>query len=40
MLFDLCMIMYGSGLSDGNCYNNEDLLILLVGGGNGILWVG
>lgn len=34
-LLDNCMIMYGSGISDGNRHNNEDLPILLAGGGGG-----
>lgn len=31
-LLDNCMIVYGSGLSDGNRHNNEDLPVLLAGG--------
>ncbi len=34
-LLDNCMIVYGSGLSDGNRHNNENLPILLAGGGGG-----
>jgi hypothetical protein len=29
------MIVYGSGLSDGNRHTHEDLPVLLVGGGGG-----
>ena len=36
-LLDNSMIMYGSGLSDGNRHNNEDLPILLAGRGGGTL---
>jgi hypothetical protein len=32
-LLDQCMIVYGSGLSDGNRHNNENLPILLAGQG-------
>lgn len=34
-LLDNCMIVYGSGLSDGNRHNNENLPILLAGRGGG-----
>ncbi len=34
-LLDNCMIVYGSGLSDGNRHNNEDLPILMAGAGGG-----
>ena len=34
-LLDQCMICYGSGLSDGNRHNNEDLPVLLAGRGGG-----
>ncbi len=34
-LLDNSMIVYGSGISDGNRHNNEDLPILLAGGGGG-----
>ncbi|MCA9077623.1 MAG: DUF1552 domain-containing protein [Planctomycetaceae bacterium] len=39
-LLDNSMIVYGSGLSDGNRHNNEDLPILLVGGGGGTIDTG
>ena len=29
------MIVYGSGISDGNAHNHDDLPILLAGRGNG-----
>ena len=32
-LLDHCMVAYGSGNSDGNAHNHEDLPILLAGGG-------
>jgi hypothetical protein len=32
-LLDHCLIVYGSGISDGNRHNHEDLPILLGGGG-------
>lgn len=34
-LLDHSMIVYGSGLSDGNRHTHEDLPVLLVGGGGG-----
>lgn len=34
-LLDNCLIMYGSGLSDGDRHNNEDLPILLAGRAGG-----
>jgi hypothetical protein len=33
-LLDNTMIVYGSGLGDGNAHNHDDLPILLAGGGN------
>lgn len=36
-LLDHCMIVYGSGLNDGNRHNNEDLPILLAGRGGGTI---
>ncbi len=36
-LLDHCMIAYGSGNSDGNAHNHDDLPILLAGGGSGSL---
>lgn len=34
-LLDNCMIVYGSGIGDGNRHNHDDLPILLIGGGGG-----
>lgn len=39
-LLDNCMIVYGSGLSDGNRHNNENLPILLAGSGGGTVRTG
>lgn len=39
-LLDHCMIAYGSGNSDGNRHNHDDLPILLAGGGCGTLSTG
>lgn len=39
-LLDNCMILYGSGLSDGDKHNNEDLPIILAGRGGGALTPG
>ena len=36
-LLDSAMVMYGSGLSDGNRHNHHDLPTLLVGGAGGRL---
>ncbi len=36
-LLDQCMIVYGSGMSDGNRHNHEDLPVLLAGGGGGTI---
>jgi hypothetical protein len=36
-LLDHCMIAYGSGNSDGNRHNHDDLPVLLAGGGCGTL---
>ncbi|MFO0881759.1 MAG: DUF1552 domain-containing protein [Gemmataceae bacterium] len=36
-LLDSCMIAYGSGNSDGDRHNHDDLPILLMGGGGGSL---
>lgn len=35
-LLDNCLVMYGSGISDGNRHNNENLPILFAGGGGRI----
>jgi hypothetical protein len=34
-LLDRCMFLYGSGNSDGNRHNHDDLPVLLVGKGGG-----
>ena len=39
-LLDNCMVVYGSGLSDGNRHNNENLPILLAGRGGGTVDTG
>jgi hypothetical protein len=39
-LLDSCMIAYGSGNSDGNRHNHDDLPILLVGQGGGTIRTG
>jgi len=39
-LLDNCMIMFGSGISDGNKHNHEDLPIILAGGGGGTIDTG
>ncbi len=39
-LLDNCMIVYGSGISDGNRHNHNDLPILLAGKGGGTLKMG
>ncbi|MFO0901067.1 MAG: DUF1552 domain-containing protein [Pirellulales bacterium] len=39
-LLDHVMLCYGSGLSDGDAHNHNDLPVLLVGGGNGTLQPG
>lgn len=39
-LLDSCMIVYGSGIGDGNRHNHDDLPILLVGKGGGALKTG
>jgi hypothetical protein len=36
-LLDHCMIAYGSGNSDGNAHNHDDLPVLLAGGGCGTI---
>ncbi len=35
-LLDHCLIVYGSGISDGDRHDHEDLPILLAGGGGGV----
>jgi len=39
-LLDQCMIVYGSGISDGDRHNHNDLPILLAGGGGGRIQTG
>lgn len=39
-LLDNCMIVYGSGISDGDRHNHDDLPILLAGGGGGRIRAG
>lgn len=39
-LLDNSMICYGSGISDGNRHNNENLPILLAGSGSGTIETG
>jgi len=39
-LLDNCMIMYGSGLADGNRHNHHGLPIALIGGGGGTITTG
>jgi len=39
-LLDNCMIAYGSGNSDGNRHNHDDLPVLLVGRGSGTVRAG
>ena len=36
-LLDHCMIVYGSGISDGNAHSHDDLPILLAGKGHGTI---
>ncbi|MDP6739370.1 MAG: DUF1552 domain-containing protein [Planctomycetota bacterium] len=39
-LLDASLVVYGSGLADGNTHSHHDLPILLAGGGNGSLHPG
>lgn len=39
-LLDHCMLMYGSGISDGDRHNHDDLPIILAGGGAGKIKTG
>ncbi len=39
-MLDHCMIVYGSGISDGNSHSHDDLPILLAGKGNGTIGTG
>lgn len=36
-LLDNCMIVYGSGIGDGNRHNHNDLPVLVAGGGGGTM---
>ena len=36
-LLDHTMVVYGSGIGDGNRHNHDDLPVLLAGRGNGTL---
>jgi hypothetical protein len=39
-LLDNCMIVFGSGIGDGNKHNHDDLPILLAGKGGGTIQTG
>jgi hypothetical protein len=39
-LLEQCMVVYGSGISDGNAHNHDELPILLAGKGGGTLTPG
>ncbi len=39
-LLDNCMVMYGSGIGDGNRHNHDDLPIVLLGRGGGTIQTG
>ena len=39
-LLDNCMILYGSGIGDGNRHNHDQLPILLAGKGGGAIQTG
>ncbi len=39
-MLDQSMIMYGSGISDGNRHNHNDLPIVLAGNGGGTIQSG
>jgi hypothetical protein len=39
-LLDNCMLVYGSGISDGNRHNHNELPILMAGSGGGTLKTG
>lgn len=39
-LLDSCMIVYGSGIADGNSHAHHDLPVLLAGGGGGTIQTG
>ena len=39
-LLDNCMVVYGSGIGDGNRHNHDDLPVLLAGRGGGAIQTG
>lgn len=39
-LLDNCMIVYGSGIGDGNAHNHNNLPVLMAGGGGGAMQTG
>ncbi len=39
-LLDNCMVLYGSGISDGNRHNHDDLPVLVAGSGGGTICTG
>ena|SRR5579884_1056168 len=39
-LLDHCMVVYGSGISDGNRHNHDQLPVIFAGGGNGTVKTG
>ena len=39
-LLDQSMVVYGSGIGDGNAHNHDELPILMLGGGNGQIKTG
>ena len=39
-LLDNCVVMYGSGIGDGNRHNHDELPIVLAGGGRGSISAG
>jgi hypothetical protein len=39
-VLDNCLVVHGSGISDGNAHNHEDLPILVAGGGSGTVRTG
>src|SRR5690606_9823191 len=39
-LLDSCMILYGSGLSDGNRHNHDNLPLVMAGRGGGTITTG
>ncbi|MEO7297219.1 MAG: DUF1552 domain-containing protein [Verrucomicrobiota bacterium] len=39
-LLDNCMVVYGSGIGDGNAHNHNNLPVLMAGGGGGAMQTG